>query len=190
MRDALNIASVMLTTLQGASTGIGDASHNEALSLLVTHDAHFAVNLPMPLNSNVHNMYAGHRSHSSHASHSSHYSGSGGTYATPATPATPPASDASNLDNSSQPPASSTAPSSPPQSSPHAQQKPSADQLTMMIMRVQAALYSKGYNPGAIDGQLSEATKGALRKFQGARGLTATGTMTTETLSALGIALP
>jgi His-Xaa-Ser repeat protein HxsA len=59
----------------------------------------------------------------------------------------------------------------------------------MMIMRVQAALYSKGYNPGAIDGQLTEATKSALKKYQTARGLPATGTMTTETLSALGIAL-
>jgi His-Xaa-Ser repeat protein HxsA len=59
----------------------------------------------------------------------------------------------------------------------------------MMIMRVQAALYSKGYNPGAIDGQLTEATKAALRKYQAAHGLSSTGTMTTETLSALGIAL-
>jgi len=58
-----------------------------------------------------------------------------------------------------------------------------------MIMRVQAALYAKGYDPGAIDGELTEPTKLALRKFQGARGLVVTGKMTTQTMNALGVAL-
>src|SRR3546814_3084004 len=49
--------------------------------------------------------------------------------------------------------------------------RPRADQLRLMIMRVQAALYVKGYDPGAIDGELTESTKLALQKFQGAHGL-------------------
>jgi His-Xaa-Ser repeat protein HxsA len=59
----------------------------------------------------------------------------------------------------------------------------------MMIMRVQAALFARGYDPGAIDGVLSEMTKRALGKFQMAHGLPATYTMTTATLNALGVAL-
>jgi His-Xaa-Ser repeat protein HxsA len=58
-----------------------------------------------------------------------------------------------------------------------------------MIMRVQAALYSKGYDPGAIDGVMGEKTRSALRKFQQDHGLIATGSMTTETLNALGVRL-
>jgi His-Xaa-Ser repeat protein HxsA len=67
--------------------------------------------------------------------------------------------------------------------------KPTADQLRLMIMRVQAALYGKGYDPGAIDGELTEPTKLALRRFQASSGLTVTGKMTTQTLNALGVAL-
>jgi His-Xaa-Ser repeat protein HxsA len=58
-----------------------------------------------------------------------------------------------------------------------------------MIMRVQAALYAKGYDPGAIDGELTESTKLALRRFQSAHGLAVTGKMTTQTMNALGVAL-
>jgi len=58
-----------------------------------------------------------------------------------------------------------------------------------MIMRVQAALYARGYDPGAIDGEMSTKTKEALRLFQTARGLPANAKMTTETLNALGVAL-
>jgi His-Xaa-Ser repeat protein HxsA len=57
----------------------------------------------------------------------------------------------------------------------------------MMIMRVQAALFSRGYDPGAIDGVMGAKTRSALIHFQTAQGLTATGTMTTETLNALGV---
>jgi His-Xaa-Ser repeat protein HxsA len=59
----------------------------------------------------------------------------------------------------------------------------------MMIMRVQAALYSKGYDPGAIDGELTSQTKLALSRFQSAHGLAADSKMTTATLNALGVAL-
>lgn len=56
-------------------------------------------------------------------------------------------------------------------------------------MRVQAALYAKGYDPGAIDGVLGEQTVLALRQFQEAYGLAQSGRLTTETLNALGVAL-
>jgi len=64
-----------------------------------------------------------------------------------------------------------------------------ADALKLLIMRVQAALYSKGYDPGAIDGVLTPETQSALRMFQLAHGIRATGTMTTPTLDALGVRL-
>lgn len=62
-----------------------------------------------------------------------------------------------------------------------------ADALKLLIMRVQAALCSKGYDPGAIDGVLTPETQSALRMFQLAHGIRATGTMTTPTLDALGV---
>jgi len=58
-----------------------------------------------------------------------------------------------------------------------------------MIMRVQAALFAKGYDPGAIDGTLTPQTKAALEIFQSRHGLRVTGTMSTETLNALGVSL-
>ena len=58
-----------------------------------------------------------------------------------------------------------------------------------MIMRVQASLFAKGYNPGAIDGIFGASTKTALLQYQTDHGLIASGSMTTETLTALGIAL-
>jgi len=64
-----------------------------------------------------------------------------------------------------------------------------ANALKLLIMRVQAALYSKGYDPGAIDGVLTPETQSALRMFQLAHGIRATGTMTTPTLDALGVRL-
>jgi His-Xaa-Ser repeat protein HxsA len=58
-----------------------------------------------------------------------------------------------------------------------------------MIMRVQAALFSRGYDPGAIDGAMGTKTRVALELFQSRQGLTVTGNMSTETLNALGISL-
>jgi His-Xaa-Ser repeat protein HxsA len=67
--------------------------------------------------------------------------------------------------------------------------RPDADELRILIMRVQAALYSKGLDPGAIDGVMSQKTQTALRTFQRRYGLQVTGTMTTPTLDALGVRL-
>jgi His-Xaa-Ser repeat protein HxsA len=54
-------------------------------------------------------------------------------------------------------------------------------------MRVQAALFSRSYDPGAIDGVMNPQTQTAIRTFQRDHGLSATGTMTTETLTALSV---
>lgn len=64
-----------------------------------------------------------------------------------------------------------------------------ADTLKLLIMRVQAALYSKGFLTGAIDGTLSTETRQALRMFQLAHGISATVTMTTPTLDSQGVRL-
>jgi His-Xaa-Ser repeat protein HxsA len=59
-----------------------------------------------------------------------------------------------------------------------------------MVLRVQMALYIKRYDPGPLDGVLGQKTRTALQAFQRDRGLPETGRMDTETLNALGIALP
>lgn len=186
MRKALTVVGTALSAMHG----VAHASNNvdkTSLAALALHDSDYATTLAAPLNLNVRNMYASHSSHSSHASHashSSHSSGSGASYSyTPAyTPAyaPPPPSTA--------PQDSSGTATGAPLISP-TKLRPSVDQLQIMIMRVQAALYARGYDPGAIDGEMSVKTKEALRLFQAARGLPANAKMTTETLNALGVAL-
>ena len=56
-----------------------------------------------------------------------------------------------------------------------------------MVTRVQLQLEYFGYYSGIIDGQMSAETRAALRAFQHAQGLTATGTMDKATLAKLGI---
>jgi His-Xaa-Ser repeat protein HxsA len=191
MRKSLTVAGAVLSALHGVAHGSDNADRNKGLTDLAIHDGDFAVTLTAPLNVNVRNMYASHSSHSSHSSHASHSSGSSGIYRAPRdyTPAYTPAYTPPL-------PAPAPAPTTINRYSPGIQSlmstgtpRPSADQLRLMIMRVQAALYAKGYDPGAIDGELTESTKLALRKFQNARGLVATGKMTTQTMNALGVAL-
>lgn len=189
MRKSLTVTGAVLSALHGVAHGSDNADRNKGLTDLAVHDSDFAVTLTAPLNVNVRNMYASHSSHSSHSSHASHSSGSSGIYRaprdytpaytpayTPPTPAPAPA-PADNYSPGIQPLMSTGTP------------RPSSDQLRLMIMRVQAALYAKGYDPGAIDGELTESTKLALRKFQSTHGLLVTGKMTTQTMNALGVAL-
>jgi len=183
MRKTLTIIGTTLSALHGVAHG-SDNADKASLATLALQDSDYATTLAAPLNLNVRNMYASHSSHSSHASHASHSSGSGTSYGyTPAyTPAyaPPPQSTA--------PQGSGAAATGVPLISP-TKSRPSIDQLQLMIMRVQAALYARGYDPGAIDGEMSTKTKEALRLFQTARGLPANAKMTTETLNALGVAL-
>jgi His-Xaa-Ser repeat protein HxsA len=187
MRNTLTLVGSALAALKGSTADANTQAAQSDLIALGTKDSTFATTLTAPLNGNVRNIYAGHRSHSSHSSHRSHYSGSGGGYRAPApAPAPTPAAP----QNYAPPSRSGGSSATPAQTlAPLEQTRPTADQLRMMIMRVQAGLYSQSYDPGAIDGELSTATKAALRKFQADKGLGVTGTITTATLNALGIAL-
>jgi His-Xaa-Ser repeat protein HxsA len=115
---------------------------------------------------------------------SSPRSSGSGSYVTPDTntlTATPELSPYANSPNSS---------SYPNEPQTLAPSRATADQLTLMIMRVQAALLSKGYDPGAIDGVMNQETRATLLAYQISHGLNRTGTMTTETLNSLGVSIP
>jgi His-Xaa-Ser repeat protein HxsA len=189
MRKSLAVAGAAWSALHGVAHGSDNADRNKGLTDLAVRDGDFAVTLTAPLNVNVRNMYASHSSHSSHSSHASHSSGSSGIYrASPDyTPAYTPA-DTSSAPAPAPAPTHSYSPGVQPLIS-TGTPRPTVDQLRLMIMRMQAALYAKGYDPGAIDGELTESTKLALQKFQGAHGLAVTGKMTTQTMNALGVAL-
>ncbi|MDE1963668.1 MAG: His-Xaa-Ser repeat protein HxsA [Xanthomonadaceae bacterium] len=189
MRKSLVVTGAALAAAQGTAHGTDHAANTAHLTDLAIRDTNFTVTLVAPLNVNIHNMYASHASHSSHASHASHSSGSGGSYLaapaytpsyTPAYAPTPPPPAPSTMRNLG----ANASPLITPNST-----RATGDQLKIMIMRVQAALYSKGYDPGAIDGVMTPETKLALAKFQGAHGLPVSSKMTTATLNALGVAL-
>jgi hypothetical protein len=55
------------------------------------------------------------------------------------------------------------------------------------IKEVQQALKDKGYDPGPIDGRMGAKTKEALKSFQSASNLSATGTLNSETAEKLGV---
>jgi peptidoglycan hydrolase-like protein with peptidoglycan-binding domain len=57
------------------------------------------------------------------------------------------------------------------------------------IKKVQQALQAKGHNPGPIDGVMEEQTQKALRDFQKANNLSATGVLDQETAAKLGVQL-
>lgn len=218
MRKTLTLAGTALSVLQGSiHDPESPIAQTTALMALAHSDGEYTTTLTAPLNAGIDNLYAGHRSHSSHSSHSSHYSSSGGSYRStapstyvpppppPSATYTPPRPKKTTPRPSSRSSATSTLQPSTTQSydgmtydgssmstepvldgpAPRA----GADQLALMVMRVQAALFSKGYDPGAISGEFDASTKAALRKFQAMHGLKASGMMTTETLNALGVAL-
>jgi peptidoglycan hydrolase-like protein with peptidoglycan-binding domain len=60
-------------------------------------------------------------------------------------------------------------------------------QSSPQIAQAQQALKAKGYDPGATDGVMGIQTQQALRNFQQANGLPATGTLDAQTAKALGI---
>jgi hypothetical protein len=55
------------------------------------------------------------------------------------------------------------------------------------VKSAQEALKSKGYDPGAVDGAMGPRTSAALRDFQQAEGIRATGRLDSETRTKLGI---
>ena len=55
------------------------------------------------------------------------------------------------------------------------------------VKSAQEALKAKGYDPGASDGAMGPRTRAALRNFQKAEGLRATGQLDADTRSKLGV---
>jgi peptidoglycan hydrolase-like protein with peptidoglycan-binding domain/hemerythrin-like domain-containing protein len=55
------------------------------------------------------------------------------------------------------------------------------------VREAQQALKDKGHDPGAIDGKLGSKTQAALRSFQQAEGLTASGRLDSQTRDKLGV---
>jgi His-Xaa-Ser repeat protein HxsA len=64
---------------------------------------------------------------------------------------------------------------------------PAPADLSMMVVRVQAALMRLGYHTGDIDGRLGPETREALKRYQRDHKLKETGRMDLETLTNLGI---
>lgn len=137
------------------------------------------------LNSDSDNKFAAHRSHSSHRSHRSSSGGGGRVAPTPSVPSAPPITPVQPTPTAPPP---RYYPSQPKRSVPQ-KKAPLQGELTFLIMRVQLLLAKNGYDPGAIDGQLGPKMREALKKFQKDKGISQTGTLTTETLNALGVKL-
>lgn len=55
------------------------------------------------------------------------------------------------------------------------------------VKAAQQALKDKGHDPGAIDGRMGPKTKAALKDFQKAEGLKATGRLDNDTMAKLGV---
>ena len=92
------------------------------------------------------------------------------------------------------PPKSPTPPGreTPPTKPAIGQRSPPAQPLSItrdVISHVQVQLKGLGFDPGSSDGAMGPKTRDALRKFQSARGLQATGELDTGTLDALGVRL-
>jgi peptidoglycan hydrolase-like protein with peptidoglycan-binding domain len=58
---------------------------------------------------------------------------------------------------------------------------------TQRVQSVQQALKQKGYDAGAVDGRWGPNTQDALRQFQQSQGITPSGNLDAQTLSALGV---
>lgn len=144
-----------------------------------------SVILPNTLNATATDRYAAHRSHRSHGSHRSHRSSSGGGYS----PRPSPTPQTSPPPVTSPPATITPSPRAQP-STPSGAPKPTPQDLSMMTVRVQAALMRAGYYKGDIDGLLGPETRAALKSYQGAQGLSRTGRMDIDTLTRLGISVP
>ena len=171
----------------GAATttvAVGNASTDEDEGGWRRQDSNLdTVVLPNTLNATAADLYAAHVSHRSHSSHRSHRSSGGGSTVTPSPPVQTvpvPAPPTTTLPATPevQPRQPSTIP------------KATSQDLSMMVVRVQAALMRRGYYNGDIDGLLAPQTRSAITAFQKDQGLGQTGRMDLDTLSKLGISIP
>jgi peptidoglycan hydrolase-like protein with peptidoglycan-binding domain len=72
-------------------------------------------------------------------------------------------------------------------SQPDADRSAGVSQGVSAVREAQEALQKKGYDVGQIDGVMGPKTSAALREFQQAQGLTASGSLDQKTLSALDV---
>jgi His-Xaa-Ser repeat protein HxsA len=143
--------------------------------------------------------------HYSHTSHTSHRSSTGGydpyyppapVYPAPAPPPPPPPSYPPPSRVRATPPPGEPLPStgsaaqraSPPGSEALPALSGRTQRFAAIVRRVQIALMAQGLFQGPITGSVGPVTRAALRRFQQARGLAVTGTITPQTLDALMIA--
>jgi His-Xaa-Ser repeat protein HxsA len=153
-----------------------------------------------------HSSHSSHRSgyssgHYSHSSHTSHRSSYGGGYSAPApspvysaptydpspTPAPPtsPSRAQPLYRNGANSSSEATTPTSPTQSLPSLSGR--TKKFERIVRLVQIGLLAQGVYEGPLNGSVGPLTRSALRKFQEKHGLTATGTITPETLDALRV---
>ncbi len=66
-------------------------------------------------------------------------------------------------------------------------QAASTEKDPTLVRSAQQALKQKGFDAGAVDGQVGPSTKSAIRDFQQAQGLPQSGDLDQQTLSALGV---
>lgn len=131
---------------------------------------------------------AQHRSHQSHHSHGSHQSHR--SYSHRLMPGEGPAEAmaASAVGrNESSVPANSILPSSPAIAKKLKVLPGNSEKFQKLITRAQLALLARGYDVGAVDGEMHARTIAAIYQYQTATGLIPSGKMTNETLSSLGI---
>jgi His-Xaa-Ser repeat protein HxsA len=130
--------------------------------------------------------HSSHGSHGSHGSHRSHWSSSLGIVA-PSADAAPTTLEETSTRNVSSTPPNSVLPSSPAIARKLIVLPGNSKKFRDIIMRVQIALISRGYEVGAVDGSLHARTVAAIYRYQGDAGMVPSGKVTTETLSFLGV---
>ncbi|MGE5102749.1 MAG: peptidoglycan-binding domain-containing protein [Deltaproteobacteria bacterium] len=93
----------------------------------------------------------------------------------------------SGQSQSAQSPSSSTSSNTSAQQSDQSGASSTQAQNSQTVRDVQQALKQKGFEVGAVDGQMGPETQSALREFQQSQGLPQSGNLDQQTLTALGV---
>jgi His-Xaa-Ser repeat protein HxsA len=135
---------------------------------------------------------ASHSSHASHASHASHGSHRSSSYAPPVNEGqdigiTPISYQNDSSRNEMSTPRSSVLPSSPAISKKVQILPGNSKKFKEIVTRLQIALVSRGFEVGAVNGEVHARTIAGIYDYQSKNGLVPTGKVTNQTLSNLGI---
>jgi hypothetical protein len=160
-----------------------DPAEKDRLLLLAGHRSHSS-------HSSHSSHYSGSGGHMSHSSHSSHYSGSGG-HSTSYSGGSGIASGHRRAHHTSHHATTTHAlPDTATGLDPaavHHSKRLTKNEVQEFVRKTQIALVMKGYDPGPADGRFGSKTRAALKKFQEASSLPATGLMDVDTLRRLGV---